>query len=101
MPRDVGGAGRSRGAGGGRQPSAHIWVIVTAGDVAGRRHAGEHSGRQEAAEPAVADLIGQPQMIVVNCSSKSISQAAACSTASRCANFDLRNVSLSNVSARL
>ena len=41
------------------------------------------------------------QVIAVSFSSTSISQAAACNTASLCASRDLRKVSLSNVSTRL
>ena len=45
--------------------------------------------------------IGSDQVIEVSFSRMSISQAAACSTARRCASFDLRNVALSSVNARL
>jgi len=41
------------------------------------------------------------QAIAVSFSSTSISQAAACKIASRCASFDRRKVTLSSVKARL
>ncbi len=46
-------------------------------------------------------LAPSDQVIDVSFSKMSISQAAACRTASRCASFERRKVALSNVKARL
>ena len=43
-------------------------------DVAGRRHDGEHGRRQEAAEPAVADVIGQRQAGVADAGREQLDQ---------------------------
>ena len=50
-----------------RVPQARI-------DVAGRRHDGEHGGRQEAAEPAVADVIGQRQPAIADAGREQLDQ---------------------------
>ena len=49
-------------------------VPQTGVDVSGRRHDREHGRRQEAAEPAVADVIGQRQPAVADAGREQLDQ---------------------------